>query len=91
MKKHVLVMLSAVFLFASCETLGNMGQSNPDASSGAKSSGSKYKRESVDETVWDLSVLDTARDADYMDEIEKDIILEMNMARSNPKICRAVH
>ena len=46
---------------------------------------SKYKREPVDETVWDLSVLDTARDVDYMDEIEKDIVLEMNMARSNPK------
>lgn len=46
---------------------------------------SKYKRENVDETVWDLSVLDTARDADYMDEIEKDVVLEMNMARSNPK------
>ena len=85
MKKHVLVMLSAVFLFASCETLGNMGQSNPDASSGAKSSGSKYKREYVDEAVWNLSVLDTAREADYMDEIEKDVVLEMNMARSNPK------
>ena len=85
MKKHVLVMLSAVFLFASCETLGNMGQSNPDASSGAKSSGSKYKREQVDEALWALSVLDTARNADYKDEIEKDVVLEMNMARSNPR------
>ncbi len=45
---------------------------------------SKYKRENVDTKIWDLSILDTARDVDYMDEIEKDIVLEMNMARSNP-------
>lgn len=56
-----------------------------DKSAKSSKANSKYKRESVDETVWDLSVLDKARDADYMDEIEKDIILEMNMARSNPK------
>lgn len=56
-----------------------------DKSSKSAKTNSKYKRESVDETIWDLSVLDTAREADYMDEIEKDIILEMNMARSNPK------
>ncbi len=46
---------------------------------------SKSKRENVDESVWDLSVLDTARDVEFMDEIEKDVVLEMNMARSNPK------
>lgn len=49
------------------------------------SKGSKYKRENVDTEIWNLSVLDTARDVDYMDEIEKDIVLEMNMARSNPQ------
>lgn len=58
---------------------------NDDKSTKSSKTNSKYKRENVDETVWDLSVLDTARDADYMDEIEKDVVLEMNMARSNPK------
>ena len=56
-----------------------------DKSAKSSKTNSKYKREPVDEAVWDLSALDTARDAEYMDEIEKDIILEMNMARSNPK------
>ena len=52
---------------------------------GTKISTPKYKRENVDTTIWDLSLLDTARDVDYMDDIEKDVVLEMNMARTNPK------
>ena len=60
-------------------------QKNEDKSAKNSRASSKYKREQVDEALWDLSVLDTARDADYMDEIEKDVVLEMNMARSNPK------
>lgn len=35
--------------------------------------------------VWNLAVLDTARNVSYMSEIEKDVVLEMNKARSNPK------
>ena len=45
----------------------------------------KYTKDQVDASVWDLSKLDTARNADYMFEVEKNVILEMNMARSNPK------
>lgn len=58
---------------------------NEDKSTKSSKTNSKYKRETVDESIWDLSALDTARDAEFMDEIEKDIVLEMNMARSNPK------
>lgn len=32
-----------------------------------------------------IEVLDTARNVDYLSEIEKDVILEMNKARTNPK------
>ncbi len=45
----------------------------------------KYAKDAVDKSVWDLSKLDTARNVSYMYEIEKDVILEMNMARTNPK------
>ncbi|MDR3236906.1 MAG: hypothetical protein LBT84_00205, partial [Spirochaetia bacterium] len=31
------------------------------------------------------NTLDTARDADYLSEIEKNIIFELNKARSDPK------
>lgn len=58
-------------------------KSNKDSSSAAKKS--TNEQETVDTSIWDLSVLDTARDVDYMEEIEKDVVLEMNMARSNPR------
>jgi len=34
---------------------------------------------------WNIKELDTGRDSLYLTEIEKDVILEMNMVRSNPK------
>lgn len=34
---------------------------------------------------WDIKKLDAARNAGYLTEVEKDVILELNMARSNPK------
>ncbi len=58
-------------------------KSNKDSSSAAKKS--TNEQETVDTSIWDLSVVDTARDVDYMGEIEKNVVLEMNMARSNPK------
>ena len=38
-----------------------------------------------DSSGWDITALDTARGAGYLSDLEKDIILEINMARSNPK------
>ncbi len=34
---------------------------------------------------WDISVLDTAAEIDYLSPAEKDVILEMNKARADPK------
>ena len=34
---------------------------------------------------WDLALLDTARAVDYLTEEEKNVILEMNKVRSNPR------
>jgi uncharacterized protein YkwD len=34
---------------------------------------------------WDIRRLDTARDVDYMSALEKDVVLEMNKARSEPR------
>ena len=95
MKKFSVLFLSFLFIFTSCETLDNLGDSISNLFSGDKESekseepgtkiaAPKTKRETVDTSIWNLAVLDTARDADYMDDIEKDVILEMNMARSNP-------
>jgi len=39
----------------------------------------------VQSTDWDIKTLDTARKATYLSDIEKDIILELNKVRTNPK------
>jgi hypothetical protein len=41
-------------------------------------------RAEPDRENWDIESLDTARDAGYLNGVEKDVILEMNMARSDP-------
>lgn len=40
----------------------------------------------IDTDKWDIKTLDTARNVDYLSEIEKDVVLEMNKARSNPSL-----
>jgi uncharacterized protein YkwD len=42
-------------------------------------------RADPDAENWDIDALDTAKDADYLTGIEKDVVLETNMARSDPK------
>jgi len=43
------------------------------------------KREDPDAANWNIAALDMAADADYLTGIEKDVILEMNKARTNPR------
>jgi hypothetical protein len=43
------------------------------------------KRGGFDEGDWDIRALDTARGAGYMSAVEKDVVLEINKARSDPK------
>ena len=43
------------------------------------------KRSDPDAANWDIATLDTAADADYLTGIEKDVILEMNKVRTDPK------
>ncbi|MBQ0050607.1 MAG: CAP domain-containing protein [Treponema sp.] len=91
MKKSILPILTSIILLASCESLDNLvSQIVPSNSSNSTSDSVKikqprYTKDKVDSTIWDLSVLDTARNVEYLFEVEKNVILEMNMARSNPK------
>jgi uncharacterized protein YkwD len=41
-------------------------------------------------TGWDLSTLDTARGVPYLSDLEKDTVLEMNMARTHPAAYGAI-
>ena len=43
------------------------------------------KKASSEDPEWDLASLDTARNAPYLNDVEKDVILEMNKVRSDPK------
>jgi len=43
-----------------------------------------FGRDDPDTTNWDIAILDTARDVLYLSQIEKDVILEMNMVRTDP-------
>jgi uncharacterized protein YkwD len=43
------------------------------------------RRGDPDASNWDITALDTAANADYLTGIEKDVILEMNKVRTNPK------
>ncbi|GHV92112.1 hypothetical protein AGMMS50268_26150 [Spirochaetia bacterium] len=43
------------------------------------------RRANPDAANWDIEKLDTAKDADYLSPVEKDVILEMNKVRSDPK------
>ncbi|MDR2073647.1 MAG: CAP domain-containing protein [Spirochaetaceae bacterium] len=42
-------------------------------------------RADPDAANWDIAALDTAANVDYLTAIEKDVILEMNKVRTNPK------
>ena len=50
---------------------------NPSSTASAKA---KSKN-----SLWNIKLLDTARNVDYLDDFEKNVILEMNKARTNPK------
>ncbi len=54
----------------------------PKSSGSGSSSASSLS--SIDTSKWDVKTLDTARNVDYLSDIEKDVVLEMNMARTNP-------
>jgi len=78
--KVFLVGLS-VLLF-SCSTIqGILGNSTPSATS----RNDPNRRADPDAANWDIATLDTAADVDYLTGIEKDVILEMNKVRTDPK------
>jgi uncharacterized protein YkwD len=53
--------------------------------------GSMAGRADPDAANWNLALLDTAKDADYLSAIEKDVILETNKVRSDPKKYAALY
>jgi uncharacterized protein YkwD len=101
MLKKTLLLVIVVALssyFFSCETFSealsslsssfsnlSSSGSNSDAGSATQIRTDPNRRANPDTENWDIGALDTAKDVDYLTGIEKDVILEMNMVRSNPK------
>lgn len=78
--------MSLAMSFAICETSSNLKSTSGTKKNATSSkSTSKQNPAARDAANWDIAALDTARKVDYLSEIEKDVILEMNKARSNPK------
>jgi uncharacterized protein YkwD len=48
-------------------------------------------RADPDAANWDIAALDTARDANYLSPVEKDVILETNKVRTDPKKYAALY
>lgn len=72
----------------SSNSTNNQSSSTPLPSSGTPLSSSRNdsnRRSDPDAANWDIATLDTAADKDYLTGIEKDVILEMNKVRTNPK------
>ena len=42
-------------------------------------------------TAWNLNTVDTARTVDYLSTLEKDVLLEINKARTNPRAYAALY
>jgi len=77
----------------SVSEMTNSNASNNNNSSSNNSSGTRLSPTKIDQnrrgdpdaTNWDISALDTAAETDYLSPAEKDVILEMNKARADPK------
>jgi uncharacterized protein YkwD len=86
MLKKILFVFGICFLMFSCETLGiNFSQGSSQNGTPTASRNDPNRRADPDSANWDIAALDTAADADYLTGIEKDVILEMNKVRANPK------
>ena len=101
MKKSKFLILAAIatITLSSCETLDNITSSiksslsdnKKDSGNQGSDKGTSLKNiskpaSSNDDGKWNIAALDTARNVDYLSSIEKDVVLEMNKARSNPSL-----
>ena len=98
--KTFCLILTVSFIIFSCETLGlNLtGILSPPTSNSSnttqrntethidfgQAAGNTDRNAAQDTKNWDIAKLDTAANVDYLTDIEKDVILEMNKVRTNP-------
>ncbi|MCL1815206.1 MAG: CAP domain-containing protein [Treponema sp.] len=76
--------LGVIFSPSKSKTSGS-SQNEPPNSSSQQTQNNSNRGIGSDAENWDIAALDTAANANYLTDLEKDIILEMNKARTNPK------
>jgi uncharacterized protein YkwD len=74
--KIIGLMVILVFFINSCEAIETNNNETNNGSQG---------RSDPDAANWDIAALDTAANVSYLTGIEKDVILEMNKVRTDPK------
>ncbi|MBP3771154.1 MAG: CAP domain-containing protein [Treponema sp.] len=79
---NLALILASTFFF-SCATLDKLNEFSANMN---KKSEESTSNKNLDADKWDIAMLDTARNADYLSTVEKDVILEMNKARTNPSL-----
>lgn len=79
---NLALILASTFFF-SCATLDKLNEFSANMN---KKSEESTSNKNLDADKWDIATLDTARNADYLSTVEKDVILEMNKARTNPSL-----
>ena len=72
-------------LLAEARNASGGSSSSPAISSQPPSSTNWAGRADPDAANWNIAALDTAANASYLSAVEKDVILELNKVRSNPK------
>ncbi|MCR4823477.1 MAG: CAP domain-containing protein [Treponema sp.] len=79
---NLALILASTFFF-SCATLDKLNEFSANMN---KKSEESTSNKNLDADKWDIATLDTARNADYLSTVERDVILEMNKARTNPTL-----
>ena len=79
---NLALILASTFFF-SCATLDKLNEFSANMN---KKSEESTSNKNLDADKWDIATLDTARNADYLSTVKKDVILEMNKARTNPSL-----
>jgi len=91
--KTIEINLGDIFSSSQKSTSGNSSQNNnsqnraPTTPSqpASQPAGNSGRRADPDAANWNIAALDTAANVNYLTDIEKDVVLEMNKVRTDPK------
>jgi uncharacterized protein YkwD len=77
--------VESIFSSPQSNSSNNSSQSGTTGTTGQPARNDQNGRADPDAANWNIAALDTAANVNYLTGIEKDVVLEMNKARTNPK------